>query len=139
MLYSVVAAFGMKSLPSHHLATFVFLMIWMRNAIAPVVGSSIYNNWLNYKQQYYISRLAQGVDNENTLAASTSAQTRQINLAAGKSSTDAERLAATAQKGRVTIQATITAMKDISGQTVILVLGAAAVVLVLPYHRKETT
>lgn len=139
ILYSVVAAFGMKSLPSHHLATFVFLMIWMRNAIAPVVGSSIYNNWLNYKQQYYISRLAQGVDNENTLAASTSALTRRINLAAGKSSTDAERLAATALKGRVTIQATITAMKDISGQTVILVLGAAAIVLVLPYHRKETT
>lgn len=54
MLYSVVAAFGMKRLPSYYLSTFVFLMIWMRNAIAPVVGSSIYTNWLNHEQQYYI-------------------------------------------------------------------------------------
>ena len=52
ILYSLVAAWGMKGLPSRYLATFVFLMIWMRNAIAPVVGTSIYSNALYHRQQY---------------------------------------------------------------------------------------
>lgn len=84
MLYSVVAAFGMKSLPSRYLATFVFLMIWMRNAIAPVVGSSIYSNWLNNKQQDYVTRLVQTVDSENALAATAFLQTKRMGQAGGQ-------------------------------------------------------
>ena len=83
MLYSIVAAFGMKSLPSRYLATFVCLMIWMRNAIAPIIGSSIYTNWLNHRQQYYVTRLAQTVDSENTLAANAFLQAKRIGYAGG--------------------------------------------------------
>ena len=139
MLYSVVAAFGMKSLPSRHLATFVFMMIWMRNAIAPVIGSSIYSNWLNHRQQYYVTRLAQTVDNENTIAATTFQQTKRMGQAGGKGTTEAEQFAATSLKGRIAVQSAIVAMKDITGQTVLLLLGTAGMVLLLPYHKKETT
>lgn len=139
MLYSVVAAFGMKSLPSRYLAIFVFLMIWMRNAIAPVVGSSVYTNWLNHRQQYYVTRLAQNVDSENTLASTAFMQTERIGQAGGKGSTEAEQLAATSLKSRVMVQATIVAMKDITGQTVLLLLGTAGMVLLLPYHKGEFT
>lgn len=59
-------------------------MIWMRNAIAPVVGSSIYSNWLNGKQQYYIARLAQNVDMENPLAASAFVRTARVGQTGGK-------------------------------------------------------
>lgn len=65
ILYSLIAAFGMKKIPTRYLVTFVFLMIWMRNAIAPVIGSSLYTNWVNERQQYYISRLSHEVDREN--------------------------------------------------------------------------
>ena len=139
MLYSVVAAFGMKSLPSRYLATFVFLMIWMRNGIAPVIGSSVYANWMNHRQQYQVTRLVQTVDSENVLAANTFAQTKRMGLAGGKGTTEAEQLAATSLKGRITIQSAIVAMKDISGQTVLLLLGTAVIVLLLPYHKAETT
>ena len=139
MLYSVVAAFGMKSLPSRYLATFVFLMIWMRNGIAPVIGSSVYANWMNHRQQYQVTRLVQTVDNENVLAANTFAQTKRMGQAGGKGTTEAEQLAATSLKGRITIQSAIVAMKDISGQTVLLLLGTAVIVLLLPYHKAETT
>ena len=139
MLYSVVAAFGMKSLPSRYLATFVFLMIWMRNGIAPVIGSSVYANWMNHRQQYQVTRLVQTVDSENVLAANTFAQTKRMGLAGGKGTTEAEQLAATSLKGRITIQSAIVAMKDISGQTVLLLLGTAVMVLLLPYHKAETT
>lgn len=118
MLYSLVAAWGMKGLPSRYLATFVFLMIWMRNVIAPVVGSSIYTNMLYHRQQYYVSRLSQNVDSENPL---TGANPPAI------------------LKGRVMKQSMLVAMKEISGNTVIYLVVASVAVLLLPYRKGETT
>lgn len=139
MLYSLVAAFGMKSLPSRYLVTFVFLMIWMRNAIAPVIGASLYSNRLNERQQYYISRLSQNVDAMNPTALTAENQNLYIGKAAGKGSYEARQFSATAMKGKVTVQATIVAMKEITGTTVILILITAVLALILPYHKKETT
>ena len=138
VLYSLVAAFGMKSLPSRYLATFVFLMIWMRNAIAPVVGSSIYSNWLTERRQHYVTRLAQAVDGENDAAARTFTLTKLAGQAGGKGTLEAEQLASTSLKGRVTVQAAIVAMKDIRGQTILLIAGAVVLVFILPYHKGET-
>lgn len=139
MLYSVVAAFGMKSLPSRYLATFVFLMIWMRNAIAPVVGTSVYTNWLNHRQQYYITRLAQDVDAQNVLASTAFVQTQRMGQARGKSTLEATQLATTSIKGHIVVQATIVAMRDITGKTILLLLCASALTLLLPYYKGETT
>ncbi len=138
MLYSLAAAFGMKSLPSRYLATYVFLMIWMRNAIAPVVGASIYSNWLTERQQHYVTRLAQTVDRENTTAAQTFTMTKLVGQAGGKGTLEAEQLATISLKGRATVQAAIVAMKDITGQTVLLIAGAVILVFILPYHKGET-
>lgn len=139
MLYSLVAAFGMKSLPSRYLVTFVFLMIWMRNSIAPVVGASVYSNSLNERQQYHITRLAEDLDTTNPAAATAGAQTAAAGRASGLGSYEAGRLSATVMKGKVTVQATIVAMKEITGNTVVLILAAAGVVWLLPYHKNETT
>lgn len=139
MLYSLVAAFGMKHLPSRYLVAFVFLMIWMRNAIAPMVGSAVYANLLNHRQQYYVTRLAQAADAGNAQAVATFRQAAQKGLREGKSSGGAEEFAATVLKGRLTVQATLTAMKEITGVTVMGLLGMAVGVLLLPYHPQETT
>lgn len=139
MLYSLVAAFGMKSLPSRYLATFVFLMIWMRNSIAPVIGASIYSNWLNERQQYHISVLSEEIIASNPLIAQTHAKNMIIAKASGKGSFESEQFSSLAIKGKVTIQATIVAMKEITGNTVIIILIATGLTLILPYHKKETT
>lgn len=139
MLYSLVAAFGMKSLPSRYLVTFVFLMIWMRNAIAPVAGASIYANILSERQQYHVTRLAQDVDAVSPLSVAARAQAVAVARAGGRGTFEAEQFAATAMKGRITVQATIVAMKEITGNTVILILVATAIACILPYHRHETT
>ncbi|MGM9727085.1 MAG: hypothetical protein ACI3YJ_05685 [Prevotella sp.] len=118
MLYSLVAAWGMKGLPSRYLATFVFLMIWMRNAIAPVVGTSIYSNALYHRQQYYVTRLSQDVDALNR---------------------NAWHLPPAVLKGKVMQQAILVAMKNISGTTVVGLTATAFIVLFLPYRRHETT
>ena len=129
ILYSVVAAWGMKGLPSHFLATYVFLMIWARNAIAPVVGVSVYSNWLNHSQQYHIMRLSQEVDAVNVASLAPAAF----------ASKQSPQLAIASLKGRVTKQATFVAMRDITGDTVILLSATAILVLLLPYRKGETT
>lgn len=139
MLYSLVAAFGMKSLPSKYLATFVFLMIWMRNSIAPVIGTSIYTNWLNERQQYHITRLAQEVTSTDRLTVVNHSQYKAVAKASGKGDLQAEQFSAVALKGKVTVQATIVAMKEITGNTVILILIATGIVCILPYYKNETT
>lgn len=139
MLYSLVAAFGMKSLPSRYLVTFVFLMIWMRNAIAPVIGASVYSNALNERQQYYVTRLSQDIDDVSPTASAVHRGTTQAMRAAGRGSSEAESASLTSLKGKVTLQATIVAMKDITGNTVVLILLTACIVFILPYHRHETT
>lgn len=139
MLYSLVAAFGMKSLPSRYLATFVFLMIWMRNSIAPVIGASIYSNWLNDRQQYHISVLSEEIVASNPSAAQTNAQNMTIAKATGKGSFESERFSSMVMKGKVTIQGTIVAMKEVTGNTVILILIAAGITIILPYYKNETT
>lgn len=139
MMYSLVAAWGMKSLPSRYLVTFVFLMIWMRNAIAPVVGSSIYSNWLNQRQQYYVTRLAHDVDRQNPLSDAVATQAQMLGRSTGKGSLEASQFATTSIKGKVMVQATIVAMKDITGKTIILLLSTIGLVLIIPYHKGETT
>lgn len=139
MLYSLVAAFGMKSLPSRYLVTFVFLMIWMRNSIAPVIGASIYSNRLNERQQYYVTRLSQDVDVTNPMAVSVHTQSKIIGNASGKGTLESEQYAAISLKSRIVKQATIVAMKEITGNTILLILATIGVVCILPYHRKETT
>lgn len=131
ILYSLIAAFGMKKIPTRYLVTFVFLMIWMRNAIAPVIGSSLYTNWINERQQYYISRLSHEIDRENH-ALSQFINTDKL---LGKS----EMLLTATLKKSVSLQATIVAMKNITGQTTILLLSTIGIVLLLPYHKNETT
>lgn len=139
MLYSLVAAFGMKSLPSRYLATFVFLMIWMRNSIAPVIGASIYSNWLNERQQYHISVLAENITASHPLAAGTHVRNMNIAGSSGKGSFESEQFSSVAIKGKVAVQATIVAMKEITGNTVILILIAAGITFMLPYYKNETT
>lgn len=139
MLYSLVAAFGMKSLPARYLVTFVFLMIWMRNSIAPVIGASIYSNTLNERQQYHITRLSENIDPTNSLAAETYARNILVGRSTGKGSYEAQQFSTLAMKGRVTVQATIVAMKEITGNTVIMILVTAVIAFLLPYHREETT
>lgn len=139
MLYSLVAAFGMKSLPARYLVTFVFLMIWMRNSIAPVIGASIYSNTLNERQQYHITRLSENIDPTSPLASETYARNILVGRSTGKGSYEAQQFSTLAMKGKVTVQATIVAMKEITGNTVIMILATAVIAFFLPYHREETT
>lgn len=139
ILYSLVPAFSMKNISSRFLVTTVFIMILIRNSIAPVVGSTIYSNWLEERQQHYITRLSENVDQNNLPANKLYQSSILVGNNQGKSLHESEQLATTSIYGKIAVQATFLAMKDISGTTIWLMLGSAGLILLLPYHKKETT
>lgn len=116
-LYALVAAYGMKGLPNHLLVSLLFIMILMRNAIAPPIGSALYSNWLYECQQYHEQRLIENYD------APTITSPPQI---------------ATARR-TVLIRSNLLAMKDITGKTIWVFLAIGLLVLVFPSKRESST
>ena len=127
--YAMLVPLGMKHLPVRYMTTFVFVMLFFRNALAPVAGMSLYTNWLQERQQHYIQRLAQNVDYENQQAATYDYGLRRMGQAKGGSTLEAQQLSATAMRGKITVQATLVAMRDITGTTIWLLVGTLAFVL----------
>ena len=62
-----------------------------------------------------------------------------IAKATGKGSFESERFSSMVMKGKVTIQGTIVAMKEIIGNTIIVILIAIGIIFILPYYKNETT
>ncbi len=135
--YAMLVPLGMKHLPVRYMTTYIFVMLLFRNALTPVAGMSLYTNWLQERQQHYIHRLAQNVDYENQQAATYDYGMRRMGQAKGGSSLEAQQLSATAMRGKITVQATLVAMRDITGTTIWLLVGTIAFVLFFPYHRDE--
>ena len=135
--YAMLVPLGMKHLPVRYMTTYIFIFLFFRNALAPVAGMSLYSNWLQERQQHYIQRLAQNVDNENLQAATYDYGMRRIGQARGGSTLEAQQLSATALRGKITVQATLVAMRDITSTTIWLLVGTIAFVLFFPYHRDE--
>ena len=104
----------MKHISTRYFVTWLFLMIAVRNVIAPAVGTSVYGNWLQERQQHYVTRLAQDVRVDDPRASF-------------------------AMTAPVRLQATLVAMKDITGSTVWLCLGSMTLVLLIPYYKEERT
>ena len=145
--YDMLVPLGMKHLPVRYMTTFIFIFLFFRNALAPVAGMSVYTNWLQERQQHYVQRLVQNMDYENQQAATYDYGMRRMGQAKGGSTLEAQplgsaalpskELSATALRGKITVQATLVAMRDITGATIWLLVGTIAFVLFFPYHRDE--
>ena len=139
MPYAVVCAHGMKNLPSKYLPTWLFLIVAVRNVIAPTIGTSTYSNWLQERQQFHISEIAANLDVTNSVAVNTFGQTAKMAKYQGCDELEANKLATTTLSAKSYKQATIVAMKDITATTIWLCLGCTFICLILPYHRNERT
>ena len=114
-------------------------MVAVRNVVAPAIGTSVYANWLQEKQQHYITRFVQDVRPDNPQSSIPFAQASLLGQMQGKDGLEASRLAFTMLKGKVSLQATLVAMKDITGSTIWICLGGMAFALLIPYHKHERT
>lgn len=138
MLYALLGTFGMIGLRSDKfLGTWLFLMLAIRSVIAPVAGTSLYSNALNQRTQHYIVRLSQDVDRMNPEVAATYDGTRMGMMMQGKSYEQAEQMAAISTKGRVQVQATLVALKEITGWTIFAGIGCTLLALFFPYEERK--
>ena len=139
VLYSVTCAFAMKHLPIRYFATWLFLMVAVRNVVAPAIGTSVYANWLQERQQHYATRFVQDVRMDNPQSSARFVQVARLGQMQGKDGFEASRLASTLMKGQVSLQATLVAMKDITGSTIWICTTSVLLVLFIPYYKREKT
>ena len=85
-----------------------------------------------HRSQHYVERFASESD-VTSGTAFTFSRTQMGLMMQGKSSDEATQMASLSAKGNVQIQATLVALKDVSGWTIWLGIGCIGFVLLFPY------
>lgn len=124
-------------MPYKLLSTWVCIMLTVRMVIAPGIGSALYQVVFQYRQQYYITRYAHDYDRTNAETAKTYDMTARGMQYQGKSETEAQHMAAMSTKGKVQVQATLSAIKEMAGWTIYACIILAGVMLVVPWPKRD--
>ena len=132
-LYSLIPTFATQRMPYKYLSSWICTMLTVRMVLAPSIGTALYSNVLQERQQHYITRYAQNVDMMHPEASASFMQTVQGMQYQGKSKQEAVNMAATSTKGRIQVQATLSAVKEMAGWTLYACLFCMIFVVVLPY------
>lgn len=137
IIYSLTAVHANQRMPYKYLSTWICVMLTVRMVIGPGIGTAIYTNLLQERQQHYVTRYAQNVDRMNPDAEASYTQTARGMRYQGKSETEAEQMASISTKGRIQAQATLSAVKKMSGWTFYGCLAAMLFVLAYPYRKRK--
>ncbi len=137
IVYSLTAVHANQRMPYKYLSTWICVMLSVRMVLGPGIGTALYTQVFQQRQQHYITRFAQDVDLVNTEAAASYSQTVKGMRHQGKSETEATNMAATSAKGKVQVQATLAAIKEMSGWTFYGCIISTIFVLVYPYRKRK--
>ena len=137
ILYALTAAYANQRMPFKYLSTWICIMLTVRMVLGPGIGGAIYSNVLQERQQHYITRYAQNVDLVNPEASASYTNTVQGMQYQGKSETEAHNMSAMSVKGRIQVQATLSAVKEMAGWTIYAGVICMIFVLVVPYPKRK--
>ena len=137
ILYALTAVYANQRMPYKYLSTWVCIMLTVRMVLGPGTGVALYTNVLQERQQYYVTRYAHGVDGVSPESSLSYKQTAMGMRLQGKSETEAAQMAALSAKGKVQVQATLSAVKEMSGWTFYGCMACAIFVLVLRYPKRK--
>lgn len=137
MLYSLIPTYATQRMPYKFLSSWICTMITIRMVIAPSLGAAVYTNALQERQQNYVTRYAQDVDLLNPETSASFLGTVRGMSYQGKSKAEAVNMAALSVKGRIQVQATLVAVKEMAGWTLYACLACAIFVLVVPYPKRK--
>ena len=110
--YSLIPTYATQRMPYKYLSSWICTMLTVRMVLAPSIGAALYTNVLQERQQHYVTRYAQNVDMLHPEASASFTQTVQGMQYQGKSKQEAINMAAISTKGRIQVQATLSAIKD---------------------------
>ena len=139
LLYSLTAVLANQRMPYRYLSTWICIMLTVRMMLGPAIGTALYTNVMQHRQQHYITRLAHDTDLLSPETAASYTGTVQGMMYQGKSRLEAEQMAALSTKGKVQVQATLASVKEMSGWTLYACLGCALFVLLIPYRKRIVT
>lgn len=137
ILYALTAAYANQRMPFKYLSTWICIMLTVRMVLGPGIGGAIYTNVLQERQQHYVTRYAQNVDMMHPEASATYMNTVKGMQYQGKSEKEAQNMAAMSVKGRIQVQATLSAVKEMAGWTIYAGLICMIFVLVVPYPKRK--
>ena len=137
LIYSLAAVHANQRMPYKYLSTWICIMLSVRMILGPAIGTSLYTNVMQHRQQHYITRFAHDVDRVDAQNAASYDQTVRGMRYQGKSETEAENMAAISAKGKVQVQATLSAVKEMSGWTFYGCMISMLFVLVYPYRKRK--
>ena len=137
ILYALTAVYANQRMPFKYLSTWICIMLTVRMVLGPGIGTALYTNVLQERQQYYITRYTHNVDLVNMDAATSYQQTQTGMQMQGKSLKEAETMATLSVKGRIQIQATLSAIKEMAGWTFYGCMASAIFILSIPYRKRK--
>lgn len=137
MLYTLIPTLATQRMPYKFLSSWICTMITVRMVLAPGIGGALYSNVLQERQQHYVTRYAQNVDMMHPEASASFVQTVQGMQYQGKSKQEAVNMAAMSAKGRIQVQATLSAVKEMSGWTFYACIICMIFVLVVSYPKRK--
>lgn len=137
MLYSLVPTYATQRMPYRFLSSWICTMLTVRMVLAPGIGTALYTNVMQERQQHYVTRYAQNVDMLHPEASASFTQTVQGMQYQGKSKAEAVNMAAMSTKGRIQVQATLSAVKEMAGWTLYACLFCMIFALILPYPKRK--
>jgi hypothetical protein len=138
ILYTMCAVLGSIRLPFKYMSSWIFVMLFARSIIGPTVGTAIYSNLLNERQQHYMATLSTGVDLMNPEIAGSFNQTvKGSQFMQGHSAETATTLATMQVSGRIQVQAMLSALKEITGWTIFASILFIIIVLCVRYKQPE--
>lgn len=112
-------------------------MLTVRMVMGPSIGTALYTNVMQHRQQHYVTRFAQDRDLLNPEVAASYSQTVKGMQYQGKSGQEAEQMAAMSAKGSVQVQATLSAVKEMSGWTFYGCMACAVFFLLFPWRKRK--
>ncbi len=137
LIYSLTAVYANQRMPFKYLSTWICVMLSVRMVIGPGIGAALYSNVLQNRQQHYVTMFAQDVDRVDTQSAAAYDQTAYGMRLQGRSQAEAETMAAMSAKGKVQVQATLSAVKEMAGWTFYGCMASMLFVLIYPYKKRK--
>lgn len=137
MLYSLIPTYATQRMPYKFLSSWICTMLTIRMVLAPSMGAAFYTNLLQERQQHYVTRYAQNVDMLNSEASDSFTHTIQGMQFQGKDKSEAVQMASISVKGRIQVQATLSALKEMAGWTLYACIFCTIFVLIVPYTKRK--
>lgn len=137
LIYVLATTYSFQRLENKYIPSAICLILTCRAVLGPSMGVALYTNVFQERQQYYITRYAHDVDDSNLSAVSDYKRTALGMYMQGKTETEGRQMATMQAKGKVTVQATLSAIKEIAGWTVWACLGIAILILIVRWPKKK--